>query len=70
MLSISEIIDDVLGRAFTIECWNIVLRGRDDSAGKYFSGPGVISGNIAGPFTVKAHNSLTTGKRWGSNLNI
>jgi hypothetical protein len=58
MTSISEIIDDVLGRGFTIECSNIVLRGRDDSAGTYFSGPGVISGNIAGPFTITVHNSL------------
>src|SRR6266478_6962036 len=58
MTSIKEIIDDVLGRGFTIECSSIVLRGRDDSAGMYFSSPGVISGNIAGPFTITVHDSL------------
>jgi hypothetical protein len=63
MTRISEIIDDVLGRGFTIECSSIVLRGRDDSAGTYFSGPGVISGDIAGPFTVTVHHSLEKDSR-------
>jgi len=58
MTRISEVIDDVLGRGFTIECSSIVLRGFDDSAGPYFSGPGVISGNIAGPFRVTVYDSL------------
>ena len=58
MISLGEIIDVVLGRKFTIECSNIVLRGRDDSIGPYFSGPGVISGDISGPFTVSVHDSL------------
>ena len=58
MTSLSQIIDEVLGRDFTIECSNIVCRGRNDSVPPYFAGPGVISGGVSGPFTVSLHDSL------------
>jgi hypothetical protein len=58
MTSLSELIDDVLGCEFTIECSNIVCRGRDDSVAPCFAGPGVISGGVSGPFTVSLHDSL------------
>jgi len=58
MTSINEIIDEVLGRSFEIECAEISLRGRDDSIGPFFKGPGMISGRASGPFTVRLHNTM------------
>lgn len=56
MIRISEIIDDVLGQEFRIECPKISLRAHDNEY--WFSGPGILSGEDNGPLAVNLHDSI------------